>query len=295
MNYKSGFVSVIGRPNVGKSTLINQILGEKINIISPRPQTTREQIKTIYTTERGQIIFMDTPGIHKAKNDLDEFMLDEAYNSLKGIDLILFMVDANSPFGGGDKFIGQKIKGMEDNLLVVLNKIDQINRTVLQKRINNYEKNLGQDVIPVSAATGENIPHLLDNIFDRLPEGPRYYPEDMITDQLERYIIAELIREKMFSLLREEIPYGTAVVTEEVKERENNMIYVRANIFVEKKSHKGIVIGKKGKMLKKIGRQAREDLEEFLQSEVYLDLWVKVEKDWRNNEFLLKKMGYESQ
>lgn len=293
-DYKSGFVTVIGRPNVGKSTLINQILGQKLNIISKRPQTTRQQMRTIYSSDRGQIIFVDTPGIHKPKDELDEFMLEEAYDSIKGVDLIIFMVDANTSFGSGDKFICDQIKGMEDQLLVVLNKIDQVARSSLQERKNSYEEKIGQKIIPVSAATGENVPHLIDEIFLRLPEGPQYYPDDMITDQLERFVIGEMIREKIFSLLREEVPYGTAVVTEEVKERENGMFYVRANIFVEKKSHKGIVIGKNGKMLKKIGQLAREELEGFLQADVYLDLWVKIEKDWRNNEFLLKKMGYES-
>ena len=292
MSCKSGFATVVGRPNVGKSTLINKLIGQKINITSIKPQTTRNQIKTILNTEEGQVIFVDTPGIHKPKDELDEYMLKQAYKSLEGIDIILFMVDAGSPFGRGDHFILKQIQGQNNKIIVVMNKIDTINKETLQKRQKNYQIKTGLEVIPVSATRENNLDYLLDTIFSKLPEGPRYYPEDMITDQIERFVISEMIREKLFNLLREEVPYGTAVVIEEVKERDNGMIYVRGNIFVEKKSHKGIIIGKNGKMLKKIGYRAREDVEKLLQSDVYLDLWVKVQKDWRNNKYLLKQMGY---
>ena len=292
MSFKSGFATVVGRPNVGKSTLINKLVGQKINIISDKPQTTRNQIKTIFNSERGQIIFVDTPGIHKPKNELDEYMLKQAYKSLEGIDIILFMVEATSSFGRGDNFILKQIKGQDNRIIVVLNKVDRLDKKTLITRKQHYEQKTGLEVIPVSAASGDNIDFLLDIIFSDLSEGPRYYPEDMITDQIERFVISEMIREKLFQLLRQEIPYGTAVVIEEVKERDNGMIYVRGNIFVEKKSHKGIIIGHKGRMLKKIGHRARQDVEKLLQADVYLDLWVKVQKDWRNNKYLLKQMGY---
>ncbi len=290
--FKSGFVTVIGRPNVGKSTLINKIIGQKINITSRKPQTTRNKIRSIYNSTKGQIIFVDTPGIHKTKNKLDEFMLEQAFNSLKGIDVIIFMVDGNSPFGKGDNFILKQIKGINKPVIVVMNKIDRLNNKLLIQRKNNYEKNTGHQVIPVSATQKKNIDNLIEMILEYLPEGPQYFPEDMITDSIERFVVAEIIREKIFELLREEIPYGVAVVVEEMKERDNDMIYIRANIYVERKSHKGIIIGKNGKMLKKIGHTARNDIEDLLQTSVYLDLWVKVQKDWRNNNYLLKQMGY---
>ncbi|MFW6308556.1 MAG: GTPase Era [bacterium] len=292
MVYKSGFATIIGRPNVGKSTLINKLIGQKINITSRKPQTTRNQIKTIYNSEEGQIIFVDTPGIHKPKDELDEYMLNQAYQSLEGIDVIILLLEANSSFGQGDNFIIKQINGMEKDLLVVMNKIDLIDKNLLRQRKNKYEEKIGQEVIPVSAKTGKNLDFLVEMIFSKLPEGPQYYPEDMITDKIERFVIGEIIREKTFELLRDEVPYGVAVVTEEVKERENDMFYVRANIYVEKKSHKGIVIGKNGKMLRKIGRRAREDVEKLLQADVYLDLWVKVHQDWRDNNYLLRQLGY---
>ncbi len=292
MNYKSGFVTVIGRPNVGKSTLVNQLIGEKINIISSRPQTTRNSIKAIYTEERGQIIFIDTPGIHKARNELDSFMLEQAYSSLEGIDVIIFMVECISSWGRGDQFIFNQIKGSKKNVVCVMNKIDSLPTKELMVRKNEYERQTGMEVIPVSAQQGKNIDTLINWVLDKLPEGPQYYPEDMMTDQIERFVFAELIREKVFHLTREEVPYGIAVLVEEVKIRENEDYYIRAEIYVEKKSHKGIIIGKNGKMLKSIGRQARKDIEDLLQTKVYLDLWVKVLKDWREKKNLLHRMGY---
>ncbi|MDZ7672102.1 MAG: GTPase Era [Halanaerobiales bacterium] len=294
MSFKSGFATIIGRPNVGKSTLVNYLIGEKISITSPRPQTTRNSIKAIFTNEEGQIIFVDTPGIYKTKNDLDKYMVNEAYKSLDGIDLIIFMVDATERIGKEDKMIYSQIKNSSNPHVIVLNKIDRIKKKKILQVIKEYEKEFNEDIIPISSKMGSNIDSLLDNIFKLLPEGPQYYPADMITDQIEQFIVAEMIREKTFYLLREEVPFGIAVVIEEMKEREDEVMYIRANIYVEKKSHKGIIIGKNGSMLKKIGTRARKDIEKLLQQKVYLDLWIKIEKDWRDNEALLRRMGYKS-
>lgn len=292
MSFKSGFVSVIGRPNVGKSTLINRLIGEKIAITSPRPQTTRNRIQAVYTEENGQIIFIDTPGIHKAKNKLDKFMFDQAMKSLEGIDLIIVILDATSPYGGGDDYILQKLEEKKLPVLIVVNKIDKLGKKSLQNRLEQYKIKTGNRVIPISAMTGENLEELINKIFSILPEGPHYYPEDMITDQIEQFVIAEMIREKVFYLTREEVPYGIAVLIDEMAERENGLFYIRANIYVERKSHKGIIIGKNGSMLKEIGSRARVDIEKLLDTDVYLDLWVKVLKDWREKEGLIKRMGY---
>ncbi|MFW5976827.1 MAG: GTPase Era [Bacillota bacterium] len=291
--FKSGFVTVVGRPNVGKSTIVNKIVGEKISITSPRPQTTRNKIHLVYTSEKGQIVFVDTPGMHKAKNELDDYMLDQIYNSLKGIDVIIFVVDATSLFGSGDEYVFREIKGAGKPIVVVMNKIDKIDKNTLISRKKNYEKNIQNEVIPVSATQKKNFNTLINTIFSYLPEGPKYYPEDMITDQLERFIVSEIIREKLFYFTRDEVPYGVAVQIEDMKERDENIFYIRANIYVEKKSHKGIVIGKNGKRLKKIGKEARTDIEKFLKHKVYLDLWVKVRQDWRNKEYLVEWMGYD--
>ncbi|HKL12489.1 MAG TPA: GTPase Era [Halanaerobiales bacterium] len=292
MNFKSGFVTIIGRPNVGKSTLVNYLIGEKISITSPRPQTTRNSIKAIYTEDKGQIIFVDTPGIYKTKNDLDKFMVNQAYKSLEGIDVIIFMLDATDSFKKGDQIIYNQIKNSSNPFLVVLNKIDKVKKKELPNILKEYNKRIEENIVPISSKTGRNVKNLINEIFDFLPEGPQYYPDDMITDQIEQFIIAEMIREKTFYLLREEVPFGIAVVIEEMKERKDKTMYIRANIYVEKKSHKGIIIGKNGKMLKKIGTRARKDIEKLLQQKVYLDLWVKIEKDWRDDENLLKRMGY---
>lgn len=292
MSYKSGFVTIIGRPNVGKSTLINQLIGEKINIISPRPQTTRNSIKAIYTAENGQVIFIDTPGIHQPRNELDNYMLEAAYNSLEGIDLIIFILDGSTYWGKNDQLIYDQIKNNSNKIIFVMNKIDKLSAQDLVKKQQQYSQKVGQEVIPISALNKKNIDTLLMEVFDFLPEGPQYYPADMITDQIERFVFAEMIREKIFYLTRDEVPYGVAVIVEEVKERQNDDYYIRANIYVEKKSHKGIIIGKNGKMLKKIGQQARKEIEDLLQTKVYLDLWVKILKDWREKDNLLKRMGY---
>lgn len=294
MSFKSGFATIIGRPNVGKSTLVNYLIGEKISITSPRPQTTRNSIKTIYTTDEGQIIFVDTPGIYKTKNDLDRYMVNEAYKSIEGIDVIILMFDSTDNFKKQDQVIYNQIKNSSTPFLVVLNKIDKIKKKELPKVLKQYQKRIKEDIIPISSKTGRNIDSLLDRVFEKLPEGPQYFPDDMITDQIEQFIVAEMIREKTFYLLREEVPFGIAVLIEEMKERNDETMYIRANIYVEKRSHKGIIIGKNGKMLKKIGTRARKDIEKLLQQKVYLDLWIKVEKDWREDENLLKRMGYKS-
>lgn len=292
MNFKSGFATIIGRPNVGKSTLVNYLIGEKISITSPRPQTTRNSIKAIYTEGSGQIIFVDTPGIYKTKNDLDKYMVNEAYKSLEGIDVIIFMLDATESFQKGDQIIYSQIKNSANPFLIVLNKIDKVKKKELPDILKVYNKRIEEDIIPISSKTGRNVNNLINEIFEILPEGPQYYPDDMITDQIEQFIIAEMIREKTFYLLREEVPFGIAVVIEEMEERNDETMYIRANIYVEKKSHKGIIIGKNGKMLKKIGTRARKDIEKLLQQKVFLDLWVKIEKDWRDNKALLRRMGY---
>ncbi|HMA60001.1 MAG TPA: GTPase Era [Halanaerobiales bacterium] len=292
MSFKSGFVTIIGRPNVGKSTLVNYLIGEKISITSPRPQTTRNSIKAIYTEDAGQIIFVDTPGIYKTKNDLDKYMVNEAYKSLEGIDVIIFMLDATEKFQKGDQIIYNQIKNSSNPFLIVLNKIDKVKKKELPNILKDYNKRIEENIIPISSKTGRNVNNLINEIFELLPAGPQYYPDDMITDQIEQFIVAEMIREKTFYLLREEVPFGIAVVIEEMKERNDETMYIRANIYVEKKSHKGIIIGKNGKMLKKIGTRARKDVEKLLQQKVYLDLWVKIEKDWRDDENLLRRMGY---
>ncbi|MFP4015405.1 MAG: GTPase Era [Halanaerobiales bacterium] len=294
MSYKSGFVSIIGRPNVGKSTLINKVIGEKIAITSHRPQTTRNKIQAILNHHKGQIVFVDTPGIHKRNNKLDDYMLEQAYKSLEGVDLLIFLLDGSTYFGKGDDFIFRQIKGVKTPTLVVLNKIDKLDKKTLIMRINEYEQKINREIIPISAINGQNIDNLINRIFDYLPEGPQFYPEDMVTDQIEKFIVAEIIREKIFYLCREEIPYGIAVIVEEMKKRANGLFYIRANIYVEKKSHKGIVIGKNGARLKEIGKRARQDIKKLLGTEIYLDLWIKILKDWREKENLIKRMGYKS-
>ena len=294
MVFKSGFVTVIGRPNVGKSTLINALVGDKVAITSPKPQTTRNRIQAVSSREEGQIVFVDTPGFHKARNKLDEYMLGQVYQGLDGIDLVLLLFDATSSFGKGDSYILRQVKEKGLPVIAVLNKIDRLDQERQNLRVKNYRQESALELIPISALKKKNLTKLEERIFSLLPEGPQYYPADMITDQIEQFIIAELIREKIFYLIREEIPYGIAVLIEEMEERDNGLFYIRATIYVEKKSHKGIIIGKNGLMLKEIGQGARRDIEKLLQTDVYLDLWVKILKDWRNKLGLLKRMGYKS-
>jgi GTP-binding protein Era len=293
MDTRSGFISIVGRPNVGKSTLLNRIVGQKIAIVSDKPQTTRTRIQGIYTCERGQAVFIDTPGIHKPKHRLGEYMVDVAAHSLREVDLVLYVVDATATPGSGEEYIIQQLLKLETPVFLVPNKIDLAAAGEVQSVVQSILSRIAcTEVYPISAATGENVGVLMDGVMDYLPHGPHYYPEDDFTDQSVKFIAAELIREKALSLTREEIPHSLAIEIENFDEQREDMVYIRAAIYTERESQKGIVIGKNGSMLKKIGELARQDIEELLGCKVYLDLWVKVKKDWRNNEGQLKDLGY---
>ncbi|MCM3017594.1 GTPase Era [Priestia megaterium] len=291
--FKSGFVSIIGRPNVGKSTFLNRVIGQKIAIMSDKPQTTRNKIQGVYTEDQAQIVFIDTPGIHKPKHKLGDFMMKVAQNTLKEVDLILFMINATEGLGRGDEFIIERLKDTKTPVFLVINKIDEIHPDELFSIITNY-KDLYPfaEIVPISALQGNNVECLLDQIKQRLPEGPQYYPADQVTDHPERFIITELIREKVLHATREEIPHSIAVVMDSMQRRDNGAVYVGATIIVERDSQKGIVIGKQGKMLKEVGRKARADIEALLGSKVFLELWVKVQKDWRNRASHLRDFGF---
>ena len=293
--FKSGFVTLVGRPNVGKSTLMNHMIGQKIAITSNKPQTTRNRIQTVYHDERGQIVFLDTPGIHKAKNKLGEFMVNEAEKTFTEVDLVLWLVEATTYIGRGERYIAEELKRSKAPVILVMNKIDTIKKEELLECIAAYKDMMDfEDIVPVSAWTGENVDDLVTTMFEHLQEGPAFYDEDTVTDQPERQIVAEMIREKALRLLSEEIPHGIAVAVDQMKERtgKRHMTDIDATIICEKGSHKGIIIGKQGSMLKRIGTDARREVEEFLQTKVNLKLWVKVKKDWRDSDFLLKNFGY---
>jgi GTPase len=292
--FKSGFVTLIGRPNVGKSTLMNQIIGQKIAITSDKPQTTRNRIQTVYTSEEGQIIFVDTPGIHKAKNKLGEYMVTVAERTLNEVDLILWLVEPSTFIGAGERHIAEQLARVKTPIILVINKIDTVKKEEILTFIGAYKDICNfAEIVPVSALNGENKENLMKAIFNYLPEGPQFYDEDTITDQPERQIVAELIREKALRLLDEEIPHGIAVSIESMKERKKgNIVDIEATIVCERDSHKGIIIGKQGAMLKKIGTLARQEIENLLDMKVNLQLWVKVKKDWRDSDFLLKNYGY---
>ncbi|MBO5198876.1 MAG: GTPase Era [Lachnospiraceae bacterium] len=293
-NYKSGFVTLIGRPNVGKSTLMNQLIGQKIAITSDKPQTTRNRIQTVYTDERGQIIFLDTPGIHKAKNRLGEYMVNTAERTFGEVDLILWLVEPTTFMGAGERHIAEVLEKVKTPVVLVINKIDTVKKEELLKVIECYKDcHDFAEIISVSALKGDNKDELTSLIYRYLPYGPMYYDEDTVTDQPERQIVAELIREKSLKLLSDEIPHGIAVVIDRMKERPNgNLIDIDATIICERDSHKGIIIGKQGAMLKKIGMQARVEIEDLLGVKTNLKLWVKVKKDWRDSDFLIKNFGY---
>ncbi len=293
-HFKSGFAALIGRPNVGKSTLMNHLIGQKIAITSNKPQTTRNRIQTVYTGEQGQIVFLDTPGIHKAKNKLGEYMVTVAEKTLKEVDLILWLVEPSAFIGAGERYIAEKLRKTDTPVFLVINKIDLVSKQEILKFIDAYKDIVPfREIIPVSALRGENTDELLKTMFDYLEEGPLYYDEDTITDQPERQIAAELIREKALRSLDDEIPHGIAVAVDRMRERKGgSMIDIDATIICERPSHKGIVIGKQGAMLKKIGTQARCDIENLLGCKVNLKLWVKVKKDWRESDFLIKNYGY---
>ncbi|MBC8590761.1 GTPase Era [Wansuia hejianensis] len=292
--YKSGFVSVIGRPNVGKSTLLNQIIGEKISIISDKPQTTRNKILLVYTEENFQTVFLDTPGIQMPKNILGEYMLKVSKSTLEEVDVITFLVDESIEVGKLDNYIINQLKEIKTPIILLINKIDILDDEEISLLIKKYEDmNLFKEIIPISALNNKNLDRYIEVLKELLPEGPQYFPEDMITDQPEKFIIAEIIREKALMNLEEEVPHGIYVDIDGIKERnDKELIDIFANIYCEKDSHKGIVIGKNGKMLKSIGQSAREDIENLLGSKVNLQLWVKVEKNWREKDNKVKYFGY---
>ncbi len=291
--FKSGFVAIIGRPNVGKSTLMNQIIGQKIAIMSDKPQTTRNKIHGVYTSNNGQIVFLDTPGIHKPTSKLGDYMSKVAHGTLGEVDAVLFLVDVAEGIGGGDRYIIEQLKHVETPVILVLNKIDLVQPEALLAIITNYKDLYNfAEIVPVSALKGNNVTTLLEQIVRYLPEGPQYYPADQITDHPEQFVCAELVREKILHLTREEIPHSIAVQIEDMRVEPNGVVHISAVIFVERDSQKGIVIGKQGSLLKEIGRQARRDIETLLGSKTFLELWVKVKKDWRNNEKILNQWGY---
>ncbi|MDN6162131.1 MAG: GTPase Era [Atopostipes sp.] len=290
---KSGFVSVVGRPNVGKSTLVNHIIGEKITITSDKAQTTRNRVQGIHTTDEEQIIFIDTPGIHKPKHQLGSYMVKSALSTLNEVDIVLFMINVSEKMGPGDRFIMERLKTIDSPVFLVMNQIDKIHPDELLPMIESYQDELEFDeVIPISALDGNNIDRLLEVISSYLEEGPQYYPTDQLSDHPEYFIVQELVREKVLELTREEIPHSVAVKTESMEKIEDDMIEVNATIIVERGSQKGIIIGKKGSMLKEIGTRARKDIQKLLGSKVYLDLWVQVKDDWRNTPRDLDNFGY---
>lgn len=291
--FRSGFVTLIGRPNVGKSTLMNCIIGQKIAITSNKPQTTRNRIQTVYTSEEGQIVFLDTPGIHKAKNKLGDYMVTVAEKTLSEVDVILWLVEPSNFIGAGERHIIEQLKKGKTPVILVINKIDTVKKEQLLEYIDTYRKEYDfAEIVPVSALKAENIKELLKCIMKYLPYGPAFYDEDTVTDQPVRQIVAELIREKTLRLLSDEIPHGVAVSIESMKYKKN-IVDIEATIFCERDSHKGIIIGKNGAMLKKIGSMARRDIEDLLEKQANLQLWVKVKKDWRDSDFLLKNFGYQ--
>ncbi|MCY9669120.1 GTPase Era [Paenibacillus alginolyticus] len=291
--FKSGFVAIIGRPNVGKSTLMNQIIGQKIAIMSDKPQTTRNKIHGVYTSNNGQIVFLDTPGIHKPTSKLGDYMSKVAHGTLGEVDAVLFLVDVAEGIGGGDRYIIEQLKHVETPVILVLNKIDLVQPEALLAIITNYKDLYNfAEIVPVSALKGNNVTTLLEQIVRYLPEGPQYYPADQITDHPEQFVCAELVREKILHLTREEIPHSIAVQIEDMRVESNGVVHISAVIFVERDSQKGIVIGKQGSLLKEIGRQARRDIETLLGSKTFLELWVKVKKDWRNQDRVLRDLGF---
>lgn len=292
---KSGFVTLIGRPNVGKSTLMNHLIGQKIAITSNKPQTTRNRIQTVYTDERGQIVFLDTPGIHKAKNKLGEYMVNVAERTLNEVDVILWLVEPTTFIGAGERHIVEQLKKTKTPVILIINKVDTVDKKEIIKYMDTYRKVYNfAEIIPVSALRAQNLDTVLDQIFKYLPYGPMFYDEDTITDQPQRQIVAEMIREKALRCLDEEIPHGIAVAIDQMKERKGGgMFDIDATIICERDSHKGIIIGKGGSMLKRIGSEARRDIENMLEAKVNLQLWVKVKKDWRDSDFLMKNFGYD--
>ncbi|EMB74700.1 TPA: GTPase Era [Streptococcus mutans] len=294
MSFKSGFVAILGRPNVGKSTFLNHVMGQKIAIMSDKAQTTRNKIMGIYTTDKEQIVFIDTPGIHKPKTALGDFMVESAYSTLREVDTVLFMVPADEKRGKGDNMIIERLKAAKVPVILVINKIDKVHPDQLLEQIDDFRNQMDfQEIVPISALQGNNVSHLVDLLVDHLEEGFQYFPADQITDHPERFLVSEMIREKVLLLTREEIPHSVAVVIDSMaRDEETHKIYIRATIMVERDSQKGIIIGKKGAMLKKIGQMARRDIELMLGDKVYLETWVKVKKNWRDKKLDLADFGY---
>lgn len=291
--FKSGFVTIVGRPNVGKSTLLNHIMGEKLSIVSNKPQTTRNNIQTILTGDNHQLVFVDTPGIHKPKHKLGEYMVNSAKDSIKEVDLVLFLINPDEEIGRGDKFIIETLKNQKAPVFLVVNKIDEFTQDRVAKTLQMYSEVMEfKEIIPISALKGKNVEKLVELMIDTMPEGPKYYPDDMITDVQERFVISEIVREKALRTLREEIPHGIAVDVIQMKQSPSGTWHIEVDMLCEKDSHKGIIIGKNGQSLKKIGESARYEIERFLHSKVNLKIWVKVRKEWRDNQNLLKELGY---
>ncbi|MBP2078162.1 GTPase Era [Oceanobacillus polygoni] len=294
-HFKSGFITIIGRPNVGKSTFMNRVIGQKIAIMSDKAQTTRNKIQGVLTTDDAQLIFIDTPGIHKPKHRLGDFMVNVAEGTLNEVDAVLFMINAKEGYGKGDQYILDRLQKINSPIFLIINKIDLIHPDELFLLIDQYkDKCKFEEIIPISALEGNNVNHLVEVLKSHLPEGPQYYPKDQVTDHPERFIISELIREKVLHLTKEEVPHSIAVAIENIEKREQEKLLVQATIITERSTQKGILIGKQGSMLKNIGRNARKDIEALLGSKVYLELWVKVKKDWRNRQSQLHEFGYRS-
>ena len=293
LEHKSGFVAIVGRPNVGKSTLLNRIVGQKIAIMSDKAQTTRNKIQGVYTTPEAQLIFIDTPGIHKPKHRLGDFMVESAYSALREVDAVLFMISADQKRGRGDDFIIERLKNVQSPVYLIINKIDKVHPDELLGIIEDYSAQMPfAQVVPISATEGNNVDRLMEVLIAEMPEGPQYFPDDQVTDHPEYFIVSELIREKVLFLTRDEVPHSVAVVVDSMKRNENDKIQIQSTIIVERDSQKGIIIGKGGKMLKEIGTKARKDIENLLGDKVFLELWVKVQKDWRDKRVYLQDFGY---
>lgn len=294
--YKSGFISIIGRPNVGKSTFMNRVIGQKIAIISDKPQTTRNKIQGVYTKEEAQMIFIDTPGIHKPKHRLGDHLVKIAESTLNEVDAVLFMINAKEGYGKGDQYILDRLQKVNSPVYLIINKVDLIHPDELFPLIDLYKDKYDfEEVIPISALEGNNVVNLLDLLEKKLPTGPKYYDEDQVTDHPESFIISELIREKVLQLTKEEVPHSIAVVVENIEKRDEKKLLIQATIVTERDTQRAILIGKQGSMLKNIGRKARIDIEALLGTKVYLELWIKVQKDWRNNQNKLKKFGFDNE
>lgn len=293
--FKSGFVTIVGRPNVGKSTLLNYIMGEKLSIVSNKPQTTRNNIQTILTGDDYQMVFVDTPGIHKPKHKLGEYMVNSAKESTKDVDLVLFLTNPDEEIGKGDKFILETLRDKKCPVFLVLNKVDESTQDRVAKSLEMYSKEFNfSEIIPISAIKGKNVDALVELMKKVMPEGPKYYPDDMITDVQEKFVVSEIIREKALRTLRDEVPHGIAIDIIQMKQNDIGTYHIEADLICEKDSHKGIIIGKNGQTLKRIGETARYEVEKFLKAKVNLKIWVKVRKEWRDNQLLLRELGYKA-